>query len=106
MRVNPVSAVPALRIRQKPAAEFVPNPELFAGAHSNFADEFLMPAHIAAAELQRDLSAGAHAEYATQLLASRQLPLETDLERRQHHAQYRSAADDSDERSYTVMLSA
>ena len=106
MRVTPVSAVPALRIRQKPVAEYVPNPDLFAGTGSGFSEYDLMPAHIAAAELQRDLSAGAHAEYATQLLASHQLPLETDLERRQHHAQYRSATDDDGDRSFTVMLSA
>lgn len=106
MRVNPVSAVPALRIREKPVAEYVPNPDIFAGTGSNFSDHDLMPAHIAAADLQRDLSAGAHAEYATQLLASRQLSLETDLERMQHHAQYRTAVAESDERSYTVSLSA
>lgn len=106
MRVNPVSAVPSLRIRQKPVAEYVPNPELFAGSQSPFSSPDMIPAHIAASELQRDLSAGAHAEYATQLLASRQLPLETDMERRQHHAQYRQAARDGDDRSFTVSLSA
>ncbi|MCK7614355.1 hypothetical protein [Roseibium sediminicola] len=105
MRVTPVSAVPALRIRQKPVAEFIPNADLFDAPRTGFG-AIDMPAHIAAAELERDLYAGGHAEYATQLLASRQLSLETELERRQHHAQYRMAADDSDDRSYTVSLSA
>lgn len=105
MRVTPVSAVPALRIRQKPVAEFVPNADLFDAPQGAFG-AIDMPAHIAAAELQRDLHSGAHAEYATQLLAGRQMSLETEFERRQHHASYRSAAEDGDERSYTVALSA
>jgi len=105
MRVTPVSAVPALRIRQKPVAEFVPNTDRFDVSDAVFGG-IDMPAHIAAAELERDLHANAHAEYATQLLASRQLPLETDMERMQHHAQYRTAADDGDDRSFTVSLSA
>lgn len=105
MRVNPVTAVPALRIRQKPVAEFIPNAELFDTPENAFGG-IDMPAHIAAAELERGLHAGAHAEYAAQLLASRHLALETELERRQHHASYRTAAEDFDERSYTVSLSA
>jgi len=105
MRVTPVSAVPALRIRQKPGAEFIPNADLFDAPQGAFG-AIDVPAHIAAAELERDLHAGAHAEYATQLLASRQLLLETELERRQHHAQYHMATDDSDDRSHTVSLSA
>jgi len=105
MRVNPVSAVPALRTRQKSAAAFIPTTD-FLDAPAGAFDGMDMPPHIAAAELERDLHASAPAEYAAQLLASRQLSLETELERRQHHAQYRTAVEDGDGSSITVSLSA
>lgn len=104
MQVKPVSAIRPLRIRQKPVADYVPNPDLFAQSLGAFGID-RMPSHIAYAQLQRDLHAGSHAEYATQLLASRDYGYETEMERRQHLAQYAAASED-DDRSYTVSLSA
>jgi hypothetical protein len=104
MQVKPVSAIRPLRIRQRPVADYIPNPDLFTLPADAFGID-RMPAHVAHAELQRDLHAGSHAEYATQLLASRDLGYETDMERRQHLAQYAAAGED-DERSFTVSLSA
>jgi len=104
MQVKPVSAIRPLRIRQRPVADYIPNPDLFAQSIGAFGID-RMPAHIAHTELQLDLHAGSHAEYATQLLASRDFGRETEMERRQHLAQYAAAGED-DERSYTVSLSA
>ncbi|QFT29347.1 hypothetical protein FIV00_02500 [Labrenzia sp. THAF82] len=106
MQVRPVSAIHALRIRQKPSADFVPNSDLFGVSEGTFAGVDMMPAHLAAEELQRDLHAGSHAEYATQLLASRNMSAETEMERQQHLAQYATASEDSEETSFTISLSA
>ncbi|WP_298963926.1 hypothetical protein [uncultured Roseibium sp.] len=106
MQVRPVSAIHALRIRQKPSAEFVPNSDLFTVSEGTFSDIDLMPAHLAAEELQRDLHAGSHAEYATQLLAGRDMSVESEMERQLHLAQYATATEDSESHSFTISLSA
>ncbi|POF32767.1 hypothetical protein [Roseibium marinum] len=91
MQVNPVSAIRPLRIRQKPVT--ASNPDRASAAAARFGEIDALPAHIAATALKRDAHHGAHSEYAAQLLAGRDASAETHLERRQHLAQYASAAD-------------
>ncbi len=106
MQVRPVSAIHPMRIRQKPVT--APTERTGFGSTSNGQIGALdaVPAHLAAQASQRDAYYGAHAEYATQLLAGDSFDEQTWLERRQHVAQYASAAEDGDERSYTISLSA
>ncbi|WP_157139931.1 hypothetical protein [Roseibium aggregatum] len=106
MQVRPVSAIHPMRIRQKPVT--APTERTGFGSASNglFSGLDAVPAHIAAHASRRDAYHGAHAEYATQLLAGDGPDEETWLERRLHVAQYASAADDGDERSFTISLSA
>jgi hypothetical protein len=103
MQVRPVASIPALRIRRKPVADYVRTPDSFGGGVFPCIDG--VPTHVAAAELQRDLHAGARAEYAAQLLAGRQHGLETDLDRRQHASRYARSLD-TDRHAFTISLSA
>ncbi|GAB4521659.1 MAG: hypothetical protein Tsb0019_23210 [Roseibium sp.] len=105
MQVKPVPAIPAPRIRRKPVAEYVRTPDSIA-AGGLFGAVDHLPAHIAAAEFQRDLHAGARSEYAAQLLAGRQNGLVTDLDRRQHASQYAAASRETDAHAFTVSFSA
>ncbi|WP_415714962.1 hypothetical protein [Roseibium sp.] len=101
MQVRPISAIHPLRIRQKPIVVPASHPEQPATATSDFPT---IPAHIAASAMQRDAYHGAHAEYATQLLADHAAP-ETYLERDQHLAQYASAsARQSDPHTYSISV--
>jgi hypothetical protein len=95
-----------MRIRQKPVTAPVGQTGFGSASNGLFSALDAVPAHIAEHASRRDAYHGAHAEYATQLLAGDSIDEETWLERRQHVAQYASAADDGDERSFTISLSA
>ena len=104
MQVTPVSAVPALRTRQKPLETPTRDTENASASNTHFPE---MPmVHVASAAL-RDSYHGAHAEYATQLLASHDAHPQTQVERERYVQHYHSAsAYEDDERSYTISLSA
>ena len=106
MQVRPVSAIHPMRIRQKPVTALAEQTGFGSSSGGLFGAQDAVPAHVAARALGRDAYHGAHAEYATQLLAGDGLDGETWLERRQHVAQYASAAEDRDEHSFTISLSA
>ncbi len=105
MQVTPVSAIHALRIRQKPVVAPASDFDMPRTSAANFGGLEFAPAHVASAALQRDVYHGDHAEYAAQLLADRYPAEETSLERQRHVAHYASA-EEADERSYTVSLTA
>jgi hypothetical protein len=95
-----------MRIRQKPVTAPAGQNGSGSASYGLFGALDAVPAHIAAQAPERDAYHGAHAEYATQLLAGDVYDEETWLERRRHVAQYTSAADDGEERAYTISLSA
>lgn len=105
MQVTPVSAIHALRIRQKPVVAPASDPKPTSTATDRFGDMAKIPAHIASAALRHDGYHGAHAEYATQLLASHQDYPETRLEQDLHRQQYQ-AAEEQEERSFTISMTA
>jgi hypothetical protein len=106
MQVTPVSAIHALRIRQKPTVAPASDAKQTSTANGRFGDMALIPAHIASAALQGETNHGAHAEYATQLLANHPDHPETRLEQHLHLQQYQAAAKEQEEDSYTVSLTA
>ncbi|MEM9633365.1 MAG: hypothetical protein AAGA50_18685 [Pseudomonadota bacterium] len=106
MQVTPVSAIHAMRIRQKPTVVPVSDEKQSSTANGRFGDMAMIPAHIASAELQRESNHGAHAEYATQLLAGHPDYPESRMEQHLHLQQYQAAAQEQEEDSYTVSLTA
>ncbi|MES0885062.1 hypothetical protein [Roseibium sp. SCP14] len=106
MQVTPVSAIHALRIRQKPTVAPASDEKQTSTANGRFGDMAMIPAHLASAALQRETSHGAHAAYAIQLLASHPDHPETRMERHLHVQQYQAAAQEQEEDSYTVSLTA
>lgn len=106
MQVTPVSAIHELRIRQKPQETHSIETDAASTGGRQFADMAMVPLHVASAAL-RETYHGAHAEYATQLLANGESHAETPLER-QNQMQHYSAltAYEDDERSHTISLSA
>ncbi|MCX2724946.1 hypothetical protein [Roseibium salinum] len=105
MQVRPVSAIHPLRIRPKPVTAPASQPDMNAASGTRFSDIGMVPAYIAAEVLRRDARQGAHAEYATQLLADRYAEERSWLERQRHLAQYASAAEEEDRFcSYSVSI--
>lgn len=106
MIVTPVTAVDAMRSRQKPLETPAREMEDTLAVSSRFTDLPMVPLHVASAAL-RSTYHGTDAEYATQLLAGSEFHHETVLERESHLRQYTAAsAYEEDERTHTISLSA
>jgi|GEM_PF-2278564 len=106
MQVTPVPAVHVLRDRERQIETPAFEADSASASGGNFAEMPMVHTHVASAAL-RESYHGAHAEYATQLLAGGDPYGRTPLDQQLHAQQYASAtAYEEDERSYTISLSA